>query len=342
MTISKPDDGSSVPMATRASRGLGTAGRRLRLRGFQRHGASPAPLALPQCETRYRDDGRHQEPSRSSIGEPRPKPTHGAGRNEHDTAAADDVGYEHANHSAASGFIIHIVLLSSTARELLDVGGKGLGAELETLDHRKVGKQLATQVRYRHALAYGQRRDLDDLATFGRQHLCSLSEVLATWRAAGLEVQSEFTGAEGYPNAYVVAPDGVRFELQEDPQLPMKAAGYHIHFFAPDYLELLDWYVDIFSGVQASRGSIETTVNVPGQNLSFATSQTKREPTQGRAIDHIGFEVDDLEAFVAKLEARGIEFQLGYTDVAPIELKIAFFTDPSGVYIELTEGFDEY
>ena len=170
----------------------------------------------------------------------------------------------------------------------------------------------------------------------------NLAEVLASWRAAGLEVQSEFTGAEGYPNAYVMAPDGVRFELQEDPQLPMKAAGYHIHFFAPDYLELLDWYVDIFSGVQASRGNIETTVNIPGQNLSFATSRTEREPTRGRAIDHIGFEVDDLEPFIERLEARGIEFQLGYTEIASIELKIAFFTDPAGVYIELTEGFDEY
>ena len=170
----------------------------------------------------------------------------------------------------------------------------------------------------------------------------SLAEVLATWRAAGLEVESELTGAEGYPNAYVVAPDGVRFELQEDPQLPVKAAGYHVHFFAPDYLELLDWYVDIFSGVQAARGSIQKTVNVPGQNLSFATSQTKREPTQGRAIDHIGFEVDNLEVFIQRLETRGIEFQLGYTEIASMELAIAFFTDPSGVRIELTEGLDEY
>ena len=170
----------------------------------------------------------------------------------------------------------------------------------------------------------------------------SLAEVLTTWRAAGLEVESEFTGAEGYPNAYVVAPDGVRFELQEDPQLPVKAAGYHVHFFAPDYLELLDWYVDMFSGVQAARGSIQTTVNVPGQNLSFATSQTKREPTQGSAIDHIGFEVDNLEVFIQRLEARGIEFQLGYTEIASMELAIAFFTDPSGVRIELTEGLDEY
>ena len=64
----------------------------------------------------------------------------------------------------------------------------------------------------------------------------NMAEVLETWRAAGMEVQSEFTGAEGFPNAYVVAPDGVRFELQEDPELPVKAEAYHVHFFAPDYL----------------------------------------------------------------------------------------------------------
>ncbi len=42
------------------------------------------------------------------------------------------------------------------------------------------------------------------------------------------------------------------------------------------------------------------------------------------------------------LEARGIEFDVPYREVPSIELKIAFLTDPSGVYIELTEGLDEY
>jgi len=40
--------------------------------------------------------------------------------------------------------------------------------------------------------------------------------------------------------------------------------------------------------------------------------------------------------------ARGIEFFVPYRDIPIIELKIAFFTDPSGVVIELTEGFDLY
>ena len=42
------------------------------------------------------------------------------------------------------------------------------------------------------------------------------------------------------------------------------------------------------------------------------------------------------------LEARGITFDVSYRYIESIELAIAFFTDPSGVHIELTEGFDEY
>ncbi|HAI15132.1 MAG TPA: hypothetical protein DCM12_01530, partial [Gammaproteobacteria bacterium] len=67
-----------------------------------------------------------------------------------------------------------------------------------------------------------------------------------------------------------------------------------------------------------------------------------RQPTRGAAIDHIGFEFDDLEAFCKELEAKGIEFDVPFREIPEIELKIAFITDPSGVFIELTEGYDDY
>jgi len=81
---------------------------------------------------------------------------------------------------------------------------------------------------------------------------------------------------------------------------------------------------------------------VPGMNMSFGNSEESKAATRGRALDHIGFEVNDLEAFCQKLEAMGIEFDVAYREVESVELKIAFLTDPSGVYIELTEGYDEY
>jgi catechol 2,3-dioxygenase-like lactoylglutathione lyase family enzyme len=55
-------------------------------------------------------------------------------------------------------------------------------------------------------------------------------------------------------------------------------------------------------------------------------------------MDHIGFEVKNLEAFCKKLEAQGVKFEIPYRDVPQLGLKIAFLVDPEGTRIELTEG----
>jgi len=169
-----------------------------------------------------------------------------------------------------------------------------------------------------------------------------MEAVLKKWRDAGLEVQSEFTGVEGFPNAYLMGPDSVRIELQEDPAQSAAVEGYHIHFFDPNHEELLDWYVEMFGVVPFQRGTLATTANAPGMNLSFNSSREPREPTRGRAIDHIGFEFADLEAVVRDLESKGVTFDVPLREVASIGLKIAFLTDPSGVYVELTEGLLGY
>ena len=170
----------------------------------------------------------------------------------------------------------------------------------------------------------------------------NIEEIKKGWRAAGYEVGREFTGAEGFPNAYLLGPGGLRIEVQEDKTLPVKAAINHIHFLTPDYVKLLDWYVDTFSLTKRERGTIKTTADAGAVNLSFATSPTPTGPTKGRTIDHIGFEVKDLAAFCKQLEAKGVKFDIPYRDVPAIELKIAYITDPSGVYIELTQGYDKY
>ena len=170
----------------------------------------------------------------------------------------------------------------------------------------------------------------------------NMEKFLAKWRAAGYSVDSEFTGAEGQPNAYVTIPDGVLVELQEDQMLPVEVSGYHIHFFTTGYEELLAWYLDVFGLEQRPRGRLASTTNVPGMNMSFGNAREAAAPTRGRAIDHIGFELDDLEAFCEQLKAKGIEFDTEYREIDNLELKIAFITDPSGVRIELTEGLDAY
>jgi len=163
---------------------------------------------------------------------------------------------------------------------------------------------------------------------------------LSDWRADSLEVGPEFTGAEGQRNAYVMMPDGVYVELQEDQALSTEVSGYHVHFFTPRFREQMAWYTEMFGMEVRPRGSIDTTTNVPGMNISFGDADEEPAPSRGSAIDHIGFEVENLEAFCEALSAKGAEFTVPYREIESLGLAIAFLNDPAGGTIELTEGLD--
>ncbi len=78
-------------------------------------------------------------------------------------------------------------------------------------------------------------------------------------------------------------------------------------------------------------------VDLPGINFNFAAAPAAQAPTRGRRLDHIGFEIANLEAFCKTLEAAGIELDRPYAKL-PSGFGLAFLTDPWGTYIELTEG----
>ena len=81
----------------------------------------------------------------------------------------------------------------------------------------------------------------------------SLANALKKWRDAGYTVEREFKGSEGFPNAFLIGPDGLRFELQEDTTLKVPATAYHLHFTLPEPAKLRDWYVDTY-GLDAEHG----------------------------------------------------------------------------------------
>ena len=63
-------------------------------------------------------------------------------------------------------------------------------------------------------------------------------------------------------------------------------------------------------------------------------------PTRGRSIDRVGFEVKDLETLYEQLRSQGIEFDVPYHERPGTGVWHAVFTDPSGVTVELSEGYD--
>jgi len=132
-------------------------------------------------------------------------------------------------------------------------------------------------------------------------------------------------------------PEKINVEFTEDATLKVPIAFHHIHVSTPDQEKARDWYLKTFGARAGTRGAFPAAF-IPGAEVDFRKAQQAEAPTKGRALDHIGFEVKNLEAFCAKLQSDGVTFETPFRDVPQIGLKIAFLVDPEGTRIELTEG----
>jgi len=157
---------------------------------------------------------------------------------------------------------------------------------------------------------------------------------VARWKAAGLNWEPGNNPGQGYLNG----PDSVRVEIYENKSLATPMAMHHIHLWVPDPIAAQKWYVDHFGATPGKRANFDTA-NVPGTEIAFNKVAMPLAPTKGRSVDHMGFEVKNIDSFVAKLQAAGIK-----TD-GPIRnstnasgLRIVYVTDPWGTEIEITEG----
>ncbi len=139
--------------------------------------------------------------------------------------------------------------------------------------------------------------------------------------------------------AFVMGPDDTKVELVEN-KAAAPSALHHIHFATQQVDEMKAWYVKVFGAKPGMRGSFQAA-DLPGVNLTYSPSPDAVAGTQGRSLDHIGFEVKNLEAFCKKLESMGIKLERPYSQVAALNISIAFIRDPWGTYIELTEGLDK-
>jgi catechol 2,3-dioxygenase-like lactoylglutathione lyase family enzyme len=161
---------------------------------------------------------------------------------------------------------------------------------------------------------------------------------------ANVQVQGDIGVVTGGPVsgiAYVMSPDDMKIELIEMKAQPEPIKSHHVHFTGPQK-EMNDWYMQTFGAAAGTSANPAAFISatLPGLTMNFTPAQGA-VATRGRVIDHIGFEVKNLEAFVKQLEARGMKLDVAYRSVPQIGLSIAFITDPWGTYIELTEGLDK-
>jgi catechol 2,3-dioxygenase-like lactoylglutathione lyase family enzyme len=164
----------------------------------------------------------------------------------------------------------------------------------------------------------------------------NVQESVAKWKAAGVPVEP---GANGrLDQAYVNTPDGLRIEILENKNQSMPIRNEHVHFFVPAAAipQMQAWYDKIFGAKESTRNNAPVD-DIPGVQLRFNKADAAQAPTKGRVLDHIGFDISDLQGFIKKLEANGIKLDRPYTKNEQSGVALAFITDPWGTYIELNE-----
>ena len=162
----------------------------------------------------------------------------------------------------------------------------------------------------------------------------NVQESFTKWKAAGVSIEY---GKERTDQAWITTVDGLRIEILEDKSQTVPIKHHHIHFYVAEavILEIQAWYVKHFGAVAGMRGRNQSA-DLPGANLSFTKSDTPTVPTKGRVLDHIGFDVKNMDAFVKRLQDGGVKLDRP-VERRPDGTALSFTSDPWGTSIELNE-----
>lgn len=107
----------------------------------------------------------------------------------------------------------------------------------------------------------------------------------------------------------------------------------HIHLNVPVPAEAAVWYETYMGGTRITEAPDRLMFG--STRLGFVL-KADAAPSQGSAVDHIGFSFADLDAKMKAFEAAGITITSPVRDVAGL-FKLAFIEDPWGTRIEVVQ-----
>ena len=121
----------------------------------------------------------------------------------------------------------------------------------------------------------------------------------------------------------------------------------HIHLKAHDPKKTAQWYVDTFGAKivgegQGLGGSQTVRLDIEGVRINVTSAPAGETLPEGTAdshygLEHFGFDTDDIEGVMARLESQGVGVLLPITQVASAS-KISYIQGPENVRIELVQA----
>ena len=168
---------------------------------------------------------------------------------------------------------------------------------------------------------------------------CSFADLDGSLKAldgSGMRVTTptaEITGV--YRSGFIEDPWGTRIEIVEDTDT---VGFHHVHLQVPDPEVALGWYAERFGGERATlKGQVD---GLKYGDVWLFADRGAATPSQGHAIDHIGWRMADLLAAAATLKTQGTQFTTEPhpgPSAAHAPVLMSFTEDPWGGRIELLQ-----
>lgn len=166
--------------------------------------------------------------------------------------------------------------------------------------------------------------------------VADLDLALKELEAAGAKIVNPARDVPGlFKLAFVEDPWGTKIEVVQDPETP---GLHHVHLRAPDPAATLAWYKEKFGGETAKLKGRADGLKYGG--VWILAQRGDAAPSQGHAIDHIGFRTPNLAAKTTEFKAQNVTFT---TEPAGLKLaggamvNYAYLEGPAGAKIELVQ-----
>lgn len=157
-------------------------------------------------------------------------------------------------------------------------------------------------------------------------------------RIMGAHVVAEpHPGVTAATIAMIEDPWGTKVELLESPDY---TGIQHVHLVVERADALRDWFIEMFGGEydpELGDGRFHA-IRYDGIWVYISESGAgSNAPSRGRSLDHMGFSVADMDAFVAKVEASGYRPWVIRPNRPGGTTLLMFFEGARGVHFEIAQ-----